>query len=80
MTLSEKEKRWLKEGIAWITQDIRFTKRKGKLCMERKQYVEIHGSPTEFIKKIGLVEDGITQEDLNRAFKEIEKEIEDDEK
>lgn len=70
MTLSEKEKKWLKEGINWITEDVKFAKREGKLVVERKQYAEVNEDPTEFLKKIGLVEDGITQEALNKAFKE----------
>ncbi|GAG31436.1 unnamed protein product, partial [marine sediment metagenome] len=50
--LSEKEKKWLKEGINWITEDVRFVKRKGKLVVERKQFVEVKTDPLDFIKKI----------------------------
>lgn len=74
MALSKKEKKWLEVGIDWITEDVRFAKRGDDIVVERIQYAKVKGSPTEFLKKIGLVEDGITQEDLNKAFKEIEKE------
>lgn len=73
MKISKKEKRWIKEGIPWRTEDVRFAKRDDVLVVERKQFTLVHGSPTEFLKKIGLVEDGITQDDLNKAFVAIEK-------
>lgn len=70
--LSEKEKEWKKEGMDWITDDIRFIRKDGKLCGERIQHTEIKEDPLDWIKRVGLLYDGITQEDLNRAFKEIE--------
>jgi len=55
--------------IKWITEDCKFSKRDGKLVVERKQFFEVKGDPLEVIKQINI-EDGITQEILNKALRE----------
>lgn len=69
--MEDKEKKWLKEGIDWKTHRVWFALGKdGKLFCHREQIVSVDLDPIEFLKKIGLVEDGITQEDINKVFKE----------
>ena len=67
-SLSEKEKIWLKEGINWKTDKIHFIKKEEKLYCEKIKSVKVDIDPLEFVKKIGLVEDGISQTDLNKAL------------
>lgn len=39
----------------------------------------VEGSPTEFIKKIGRLKDGITQDDLNKAMDNMMRKVENEE-
>lgn len=66
--MNEKEKKWLKEGIEWTPEKITFIRRNNELLCVRIQTTPVRIDPVEFIKKLGVVEDGISQEDLNKAF------------
>ena len=68
---TEKEKRWLEEGINWVPEKITFQMRDKKLFCIRIQSVPVEMDPVEFIKKLGVVEDGIFSEDWDRVIRRI---------
>ena len=74
MGLTEQEKKWIEEGIKWIPEKVGFERRKDKLVCVKKEYAIVDISPVDFLKKLGVVEDGITQEDWNKVFEKMEEE------